>query len=819
MKKASLVKRVAVCILASTLLASSMTGCGKKKEDKGAEQLKQAKEIDKEHIFKEEELEGVIAEDCYSEYLDYIDGKIKCVYQNELEKYTFVSAGADGAIENTFEIPIKEKNIIAHFAMDESENLYVQYSVYEGAKENPASSVGSSKEDAGASDASKEDAGTTDASTGDAGATDASTEDGAGEETEEEPITPTGMIYGDEEVLASFIAKFDNTGKELYKTDLLQGYEGDEPFESRSLVWTKSDGLVVCTSRGIEKVDDQGTVSVVIGIDEIKKIAEWGSYITRGANDQIFFRGYGEEGQVLLPVDLANKKFGESSKIYEQVDYCSFFRGEGYDLYAQDDNYIYGFDAKTDKLTPIINIADSELGVGWGLGECVAVSDTEFYTAIPDENDNYYLAKLTKVNPEDIKEKTVVTLGGVYVDYDLIRAAYKFNKKNDEYRIKIVDYGEIYDDGEYEETVKKFNNDIISGNAPDIMTFDGYLDINSYINKGILMDLSFLFDKGGALENVEVLPNIFEMMHVKDKIYRVFPLFSVDTMCMASRYAQGKTTLTYEDCDEIIKGKGADYKSAFGEITRGGMLSTGVSFSGNKFVDLENRKCDFKNPDFISLLNFANKFPEKYEEEEDGEYRDPYLDYMEDKSIFLDDYLYGFDDYGKLIQVVFSDEVDFVGFPSETGENNAFIHPSMQVGVNSKTANKDVAVEFIKNIFENANSSDSSWGLPVDKTAFEAKKKAATEEKFKMVDGKKIVDPEYFYVGNDCYNAKPITEEQAQKFSDYILSVETLSGSFDMTIDQIIEEEAEAFFSGQKSAEDVADVIQSRVTTYINENS
>jgi hypothetical protein len=42
--------------------------------------------------------------------------------------------------------------------------------------------------------------------------------------------------------------------------------------------------------------------------------------------------------------------------------------------------------------------------------------------------------------------------------------------------------------------------------------------------------------------------------------------------------------------------------------------------------------------------------------------------------------------------------------------------------------------------------------------------------------------------------------------------------TYDNEIDQIISEETGAFFSGQKSAKDVAGIIQNRVSTYVNEN-
>ena len=41
----------------------------------------------------------------------------------------------------------------------------------------------------------------------------------------------------------------------------------------------------------------------------------------------------------------------------------------------------------------------------------------------------------------------------------------------------------------------------------------------------------------------------------------------------------------------------------------------------------------------------------------------------------------------------------------------------------------------------------------------------------------------------------------------------------DTTILNIISEEAQGYFEGQKSAQDVAKVIQSRVQTYVSENS
>ncbi|MBO4457502.1 MAG: extracellular solute-binding protein [Butyrivibrio sp.] len=764
MNKVCLVKRIAVCFLASLLFVSSITGCGKKNAGGNKDVLNQAKVIDKDHIFKEEEIKGIIGENSYSCYLDYVGGKIKCIYVDEGGKYTFVSADTNGTIDLTYEISFSEKNVIPRFTLDESDNLYMFYDVYPDDESDDSSSG----------------------------------------------------YMGDNDLLCSYLVGFDNTGKELFKETIKR--EDSEEYNSCNIVWTPQYGLLICSNEGIQTYSEQNGFSLVLSPEVLKQF-EWGGYIFTGAGYRLYVEGYTDQGMVLMPIDLDNKKLGEPSKIFEQVEYCSFFGGEGYDLYASNENFIYGYDSETDKLTELVNIVDSELGIGYGLAECVAVSDTEIIATIPDQNSHYYVAKLSKVKPEDIKEKTVITLGGVYVDYDIVMEAYRFNKKSDEYRIKVVDYSEAVkgEDLNYYEILKKFNVDILSGKAPDIIAFGPSLDVNNYINKGVLMDLSPLFDKGGALENIEVLPNIFEMMHVKDKIYYVFPGFTVSTMVMRNTYTGGKTTLSFDDCDAIIKERGVDYKTAFGTFSKNSMLDMGISYSGNMFIDWENRKCNFNGPEFIELLNFANKFPQEIDYDNSHDY---YQDYIEDKSIFLDDYIYGFDRYGELKNALFKDEVAFIGFPNGDAENMAYINPQRIVGINSKSEHTDIAVEFIKSMFETYNSSPSNnFGFPVDKKTFEAYGKAATEEKYKTVNGKQEREILYYWIGDNKTEIKPLSEAEVQRVSDYILSIDKARISFDGKVSEIINEEASAFFSGQKSVEEVADIIQSRVSTYISENS
>ena len=748
-KNRNIIKRAAICFCISTLLISNITGCGKKKESgKKEEILAESGKVDKDCIFKEEDFDGVFDKDVDVPFMELVGDKFKCVSHNYSEnKYKSLLAGKDGSVEGTFDIPIEDEAVSAHFAADDAGNLYVQYDAY-----------------------ANEDA------------------------VYEEDAKPIG----------SWLIKYDATGKELNRINLFEQFADVENYKVEDITWTKKYGLVLSTARGIETYSEDGSFNVSVDAGPIDKLELYEVDLSSGKDDQIYISGFGQSGTELYKVDLENKKLGEKSKCLGDLDWAEFFKGEGYDLYVKDQNNIYGYDSASDSVTKLLNISDSDIGVGYGIRSCVALSATEMYAVTDGYNESYVLAKLTKVNPEDVKDKTVITMGTMSGSGAVAGTVARFNRKNEKYRIKVIDFFDTYNSsGEYEDMLNEINLDILSGKGPDIICFDNSeLDLDSYINKGVLLDLTSVFEQGGALGDTELLPNVFEMMKTNGKIYTVFPSFDLNTYMLRSNFTEGKTTLTYEDCDEIIKNAGTDYKDAFYGSTKMGMLYDGVVYGGKKYIDKENKKCDFKNSEFIDLLNFANKFPENFEDGMNG--YDPFEPYAEGKSIFLDNFVSDFWWYANVTQGVLNGDVVCIGFPNNSGENLATISPNMQMGINSKSKNVDGAIEFIKGAFDVTYDKSYDY-FPSVKAAFEEQMKYATEEDDKLV----------FY--NDT-KGRPLTEEEVQKLYEYVLSINTLR-DYDWNIGDILEEESAAFFSGQKSAEEVADIIQSRVTTYINENS
>ena len=96
--------------------------------------------------------------------------------------------------------------------------------------------------------------------------------------------------------------------------------------------------------------------------------------------------------------------------------------------------------------------------------------------------------------------------------------------------------------------------------------------------------------------------------------------------------------------------------------------------------------------------------------------------------------------------------------------------------------------------------------------AQEATKKPYYEDE----NGNKVEYDDTTYIDGVEIVIDPMTQQEADEFLEQIYTFRQMY-RFDEALNEIIEEEAAAYFSGQKSAKDVAGVIQSRVQIYVNE--
>ena len=239
------------------------------------------------------------------------------------------------------------------------------------------------------------------------------------------------------------------------------------------------------------------------------------------------------------------------------------------------------------------------------------------------------------------------------------------------------------------------------------------------------------------------------------------------------------------------------------------------NLSLDSFINWETGECNFNDGYFEKVLEFANQFPKEVEYSEEDESVPSKI--QSGKLLLQEIGISDMENY-QMYAMMFGEPTTFIGFPSNGG-TGSYISPSNAMGINAKSENKDGAWEFMKTFIEEDYQKNSvEWSFPVLRSALEAQFEEAMTPEYEEIDGEKVEQPKTSW-GWDDFNADIYAAKQEDVDAVKAL-IESADGiiSSNEEISNMITEEAAAYFEGQKSAKDVADVVQSRVQIYVNEN-
>ena len=262
--------------------------------------------------------------------------------------------------------------------------------------------------------------------------------------------------------------------------------------------------------------------------------------------------------------------------------------------------------------------------------------------------------------------------------------------------------------------------------------------------------------------------------------------------------------------------------TALGEnMTKSEMLYRMLSFNLDSFVDWESGTCSFDSPEFRSLLEFAGGFHEEIDwehydwENEESEYARLASRKQLMSSAFVTDFT-----EAQVQNALHGEKVTFIGYPTTSGSGSCFM-PSNQLAISAGCSNPDAAWNFVRELLLEENQQNSvSNGFPTNKAAFEAQAKEAMTPQYMTdpVTGEQIeVSSSGIGFGDDfSVDLYAVTQEEYETLMSLYNSCDKVS-THDSEIFQLIEEEAKAYFEGQKSAEETARLIQDRVGLFIME--
>ena len=531
----------------------------------------------------------------------------------------------------------------------------------------------------------------------------------------------------------------------------------------------------------------------------------------------------------IVRIDIENKNIIELPNPDNiNLAYVTFFGSNGDKIYYRNDSAIFEYDAVSGKSTEKLNWLNSDIN-SYRLGLVAPIEGDKFVISesTPDYSaSNFYI--MSPIGESEVVEKYTMTLAAVY-PYDTIRdSILEFNKQSEEFRVVLKDYSLYNNEENWNAGLEKLNQDMIAGDIPDILIVDD-LPFENYASKGLLADLSAFMKKDESFDRSDYLENIFESTTVDGKLYSIIPSFTVFTLVGRADVVGTEMGWTIEDLMNMRK----EYPDAevIAEETRGNVLRYFSSMAINSFVNYETGECKFNSPDFVKLLEFINTFPEEIDWDEfyenlPDDYWETYNDRFRDNRVLLMTSYVSYIEGIKNIEYELGGEATFVGFPCPD-ENGSSIRPEGEIAISSKTKLAGACWDFVKVMLSEQYQKNINYGFPVHKGVLEDMFTEATtaqdysggEEAVPLpADDIAVDDVVTGDLGYDDYWSKPVSQAQADKLMALLTSVTNVERE-NTDLLAIIEEEAGAYFAGQKSAQAVADAIQSRAWIYVSENS
>ncbi len=517
--------------------------------------------------------------------------------------------------------------------------------------------------------------------------------------------------------------------------------------------------------------------------------------------------------EVLLP-DCIRFGGGIGTSLNDGV---KFYDGDDtYALYIANEFALWGMTTTVDEngvisctATECVNWLNSDIAPATLSGLCPA-GDTVL-TAIREIDGVNALVLLTKVPEEELSERKILTLA-ILGDIDryysepiraLMQAIETFNRTGGDYRIIVTDFSM------YEEDVRLtfFNAEMAAGRVPDIVLLPYDANVDTYERSGIFTDLLPLMRADAAFDD-EGLLGYVTTPYLRDGKQYIFPLApSVYTQFGSTAYFDGPIT-----AEEIFAVRDAlpegTYLTKQNIRFKSGMLAGSL----NDFVDYSNATCSFDDGRLANILAELASVGFTPTPDELRERNAVYFALRDGTLRLTDDSVNSLYQFFQ-IQTLTGGAVA-VGYPNE--RKLLYIEQEMDVYFTVTEACEDKAVAF--GLLNEILAAYEDLYVDGNYAFFESDVRRQFERyaaKTFVMEGNRFT---YYDDGDEKLNgAKGIkmTEADAQAYIDFLNSIDALLPT-NTAIYAIYDEEC--WSELPRTPEEVADVIQSRVSILLSES-
>ena len=578
----------------------------------------------------------------------------------------------------------------------------------------------------------------------------------------------------------------------------------------------KSGDIYLASSGQITVLDSTGQEKYIISDDKIENYIYFiGDKLYAESSKSTKLDTDGKPN-LYYPVDTDTRKLGEAIDI-SRYRYSGNIIAGSAGFFVNSAAGVYAVDLESKEQKELLQWKNTDADMSlYGTGQTAVLSDDVIVCTGQNQTVSgmpCFLGIFTRQQNNPNAGKRVIVLGGVGIagGTELSAAIYTFNKENKEYRIEVKDYAAEFNKTRYEFTYDEaldelqrlctvMQQDVESGKGPDIIFDYGSMSFNLLESKGLLADLYPLMEKDSGFKKDDYLPSIFTLCEKDGKLSKMIVNFDISLLAGARTVVGDRSGWTVNSFNEMADSLPEGVAPLAG-MSQSQLLSASLSGSLQSFADVSSGKADFNSASFLSMLEFAKTYGIKDTPDNNNIVAivDD-LDLARNHALALAHcYIHSAYDYER-IEAAFGEPVSIVGYPSPDLAG-ALCVPGGIFAATSSSKYPDAAWDFAKILLSESIQENVS-GIPVLKSAFE-----------KQIDN--AIDPPEDMLKYGIVSG-PMSETQVKSYRDLVYGLNTLA-SADREILGIIMEEAPSYFFDQKSAEDVAALIQNRVQTLVDE--
>ncbi len=612
------------------------------------------------------------------------------------------------------------------------------------------------------------------------------------------------------------------------KGDLYEGMLGV------SVQADKKGNAYVLLGGVIYVVDSQGKVTDQIPTDEYGREGDTGSSyqeaLLRCGDERIYYAAEGIRGMNSWEVWEVVLNNGYSFRKLEE--FSGEYGGElsdGLDAPAVigTNGYVYEYDPEADSPDLVMRMEDS--GLASSAKGIFRLNEEYLLLALRKRasSENYFCL-LKKTSVDDLPQKEVVVLASLFPDrtLELRTAVADFNRLSTKYHVVIESYGYVRGDPEREEAAQmRLDSALVSRDPPDLLDL-AELDIYKYAGKNVLQDLVPYLEQSEKMDIGDYSENIIEAYTINGGLVCVPSYFNIDLFWGRAAQVEGELGWTLEEMMDLAERYPEDRLFDSAEFHGSDWVWREVlgDYCIERFVDQESGICDFQNEEFGEIIQWVGSHH--------GEGGMEFYIYEADDLL-----LKQAADFSCLARyldfvVLYGDEFVLKGYPTSDGKARCKADPRGTIGIVSKSDRKEGAWEFLEyfmglnDIEIDPESEQIYTGVDFNsrKEVMEKLLEYAREEEpkdFIWDRGEKIPVGKFsiydYRKQTSCY-FNGLNEEQEEYLRKILASVDFRPRSnAEETIIDIIVEETETFYNGDKDIQEVMQIIQNRAKQVLQE--